>query len=48
MGIGDEAFFECSSLTRIHFIGSREQWQALIKDIDIGVDTNNVEVTFGR
>ncbi|NLM20063.1 MAG: leucine-rich repeat protein [Clostridiaceae bacterium] len=46
--IGDEAFNNCFSLAKIHFTGTREQWQKLITDIYIDFDTNKVEFTFGK
>ena len=43
--IGSWAFRFCDSLTQIHFTGSREQWELLTKDVDIGADA---EVIFGK
>lgn len=44
--IGDYAFYYCSNLTTINFIGTEEQWNAIAKGTDWDFDTGSYTINY--
>ena len=46
--IGEKAFSDCSGLTRIDYVGTKKQWEAIKKADDWNNNTGNYTVYFSR